>query len=283
PLLAVPRSELRAWAEAAGLVWIEDPGNFDTGFDRNRIRHEILPRLMQCRSGAAHSMARSAMHCAEASELLDELAAMDVEGSEVAPALAVESLRALSPARLRNALRFWIRRQGLPTPDTANLNRILDEVMPASEDAEPLVRWPGAEVRGYRGRLYAMAPLEPVPKGWRVEWSGAGELALPAGLGQLTLRMTRGRGLKADLFATGTVSVHFRAGGERCRPVGRGHSHSLKKLFQEAGLPPWERGRIPVLSVCGELAAVADLCYGEAFVATAGEAGLELLWNRECH
>ncbi|WP_175452465.1 tRNA lysidine(34) synthetase TilS [Thiohalomonas denitrificans] len=284
PLLALSRSELRGWAEAVGLVWIEDPGNFDTGFDRNRIRHDILPGLTQCRSGAAHAIARSAMHCAEASELLDELATADLEGSEAAPGiLAAEPLRTLSPARLRNVLRVWIRLQGLPVPDTANLNRISEEVMSARGDSEPLVHWPGAEVRGYRGHLYAMAPLEPVPKGWQMEWSGAGKLVLPAGLGELSLRPVQGRGLKAELFARGSVSVHFRKGGEHCRPAGRGHSHLLKKLFQEAGIPPWERGRIPILGVRGESAAVAGLCYGEAFVAAVGEAGLELLWNRGRH
>ena len=224
------------------------------------------------------------MHCAEASQLLDELAATDVEGNTIAPGiLDAERLWALSSARIRNALRFWIRQLGLPVPDTTNLNRILDEVLPASADAEPLVRWPGAEVRSYRGHLYAMAPLQPVPKDWHVDWSGAGNLTLPAGLGQLALRTTRGWGLKAELFESAVVSAHFRAGGEHCRPVGRGHSHSLKKLFQEAGIPPWQRDRIPILSVRGEVAAIADLCYGEAFATAAGEAGLGVLWDHGCH
>ncbi len=284
PLLTASRSELRAWAEAAELDWIEDPSNFDTGFERNRIRHEILPTLAGCRPGASHSIARSALHCAEASDLLDELGAMDMESCETAPGvLATGRLRALSSARTRNALRFWLRSRGLPTPDTANLNRIIDEVIPAAEDAEPVVRWTGAEVRAYRGELYAMSPVEPVSPDWMIRWSGTGELVLPAGLGRLALRPARGAGLKAGVFAHRTVSVHFRSGGERCRPAGRGHSHSLKKLFQEAGIPPWERGRLPILSVGGETAAVADLCYGEPFAAASGEAGVEVLWHRERH
>jgi tRNA(Ile)-lysidine synthase len=37
------------------------------------------------------------------------------------------------------------------------------------------------------------------------------------------------------------ITVRFRRGGERCKPVGCGHHRDLKKLFQEAGVPPWER------------------------------------------
>ena len=37
------------------------------------------------------------------------------------------------------------------------------------------------------------------------------------------------------------------AGGTRLRPVGRGGSRPLKKLWQELGVAPWLRARWPVL------------------------------------
>jgi len=52
--------------------------------------------------------------------------------------------------------------------------------------------------------------------------------------------------------------VRFRQGGEVIRPAGRSQHHALKKLFQEAGVPPWERDRIPLLYLEGKLIAVAD-------------------------
>jgi tRNA(Ile)-lysidine synthase len=52
------------------------------------------------------------------------------------------------------------------------------------------------------------------------------------------------------------LTVRFRLGGECCRPRGRVHHHDLKKLFQEAGVPPWERDRIPLVYIGERLVAV---------------------------
>lgn len=45
PLLGVSRSEILAYAEAEGLAWREDASNQDTRYARNRLRHDLLPRL----------------------------------------------------------------------------------------------------------------------------------------------------------------------------------------------------------------------------------------------
>ena len=45
PLLDTPPEDLRDYLERYGLSWTEDPGNTEQRFDRNFIRHEILPRL----------------------------------------------------------------------------------------------------------------------------------------------------------------------------------------------------------------------------------------------
>jgi tRNA(Ile)-lysidine synthase len=76
------------------------------------------------------------------------------------------------------------------------------------------------------------------------------------------------------------VRVSWRRGGERCRPAGRRHHHALKKLFQEYGIPPWERGRIPLVYIGGELAAVADLWVCDPFSAGPNEPGLTIRWDR---
>jgi tRNA(Ile)-lysidine synthase len=76
------------------------------------------------------------------------------------------------------------------------------------------------------------------------------------GLGWLAVRHSES-GLR--LPAQGFWRLAFRAGGERCRPTGREHSQSLKKLLQEYGVPPWQRQSIPLLYDGDELAAVGDL------------------------
>jgi tRNA(Ile)-lysidine synthase len=73
--------------------------------------------------------------------------------------------------------------------------------------------------------------------------------------------------------------VRNRRGGERCRPLGRAHSQTLKKLLQEYAVPPWLRDRLPLIYCGDELAAVGDIWICEGFETAAGAAGWRIEWN----
>jgi tRNA(Ile)-lysidine synthase len=89
-----------------------------------------------------------------------------------------------------------------------------------------------------------------------------------------------GSGVRVASLVGAKVRVSWRRGGERCRPAGRRHHHALKKLFQESGIPPWERGRIPLVYIDAELAAVGDLWVCDPFSAGVDEPGLIMHWDR---
>jgi tRNA(Ile)-lysidine synthase len=274
PLLGLPRAVLHDNAVTHALSWVDDESNFDTGLDRNYLRHEVLPVLRRRWPALERTLARTAAHLAEAEELLAGLAAADLAAAygSRAGTLSVAALNSLAVPRRRNLLRHWLRGLGLPLPDTAHLHRIEREVLPARPDAGPRVDWPGAEVRRYRDDLYAMAPLVPV-SATELSWDLAQPLPLPDGR-CLVAAPAVGGGVSVKRLAAARVTVRFRTGGERCAPLGRGHSHELKKLFQEAGVPPWERERVPLLYVDGVLAQVVGYWTCEAFNARDGEAAL---------
>ncbi|HRY16619.1 MAG TPA: tRNA lysidine(34) synthetase TilS, partial [Candidatus Competibacteraceae bacterium] len=252
PLLDVDRSGLLAYALKHDLRWIEDVSNIDTDFDRNYLRHRILPLLRERWPAVARNLARSAQWCAETADWLDAGADADLARvtTQRPDTLHIPALRALGEPRQRNALRRWLRRLGLPVPDSRQLRHILHDALTAARNRQPCIRWPGGEVRRYRNTLYAMPPPPPHDSRqtliWRATADGWPPLELP-GLGTLGLRAAVGAGLRADLLVGGLLLVRFRQGGERFRPVGRHHSQKLKKLLQEAGFPPWERDRLPLI------------------------------------
>lgn len=276
PLLRHSRAELREYAERHGLRWVEDDSNAETGYDRNYLRHEILPRLRARWPAAAAALTRSAGHCAAAADLLQTLAGEDLPAlhGPVPGTLRIDRLRVLDSARQDNALRAWLRELSLPAPSTAHLRQVRGALLEAAVDAMPCVRWPGAELRRYRDLLHAMTPLAAHDATQVLDWDLQAPLNLPGGAGWL--RVVPGPGLDAGLRGR-RVSVRFRRGGEVCMPVGRGHHHDLRKLFQEAGVPPWQRERIPLLYVDGKLAAVVGFWVCEPFQA-AGQ-GLVVEWS----
>ncbi len=278
PLLDCTRAQLAAYAAAQGLEWIEDPSNRDTGLRRNFIRHQVMPVLAAQWPAVAETLSRGAAHCAEAAHLLDDLAAGDlrrVEGRQPGQ-LELAALLDLDEARQRNVIRYWIRSQHLPLPRQAHMERIQRDVLHAAPGRSPRVCWAGAEIRRYRNALYAMRPLPSFDNTVVLPWNMERPLHLPGDLGRLAAVMEEGGGLAPDIRQRDDITVRFRLGGEACRPAGRGHVLSLKKLFQERGIPPWRRERIPLLYAGGQLAAVVGLCVCEPFTAGRAEPGLAL-------
>jgi tRNA(Ile)-lysidine synthase len=101
------------------------------------------------------------------------------------------------------------------------------------------------------------------------------ELSIP-GVGRLQFNRVQGQGVRLEALTGASVTVRFRQGGERFRPAGRSHSQELKRLLQEAGIPPWERDRLPLLYVNETLAAVVGVEVSAEWAARTGEEGVVL-------
>ena len=275
PLIDVPRAALESYAAAQDLRWVEDPSNEDLRFDRNYLRHAVLPALEQRWSGVSERLARSADLAAEAAAMLEELAEIDLQrtGKRVTR-IDVEGLLALPEARQRNLLRYAARRAGLPLPGAARLNAVLDDVLRAREDAQPLVAWQGGELRRYRGKLYLLPPMQQTAWEPGQPFSGP-TLWLGPGLGSLRLAPGADRGLSDSTVARG-LSIRLREGGEKFRPMGRRHTRKLKKLLQEEGVVPWMRERLPLVYAGEQLVAVADLWVAAE---AASEPGTAVRWD----
>ena len=257
PLLGFPRMALEQYARTLGLSWLDDPSNALPCHDRNYLRQLVLPVLRERWPAVTSTLARSAAHCAEAAHLVDLAAARELGtlGGERPGTLSIPGLARIEPTLRKAILRLWFRQCGFLVPDSAHLGRIQAEVMAARQDARPLVAWQGCEVRRYRQDLYALRPLPWVPVGQELRWEGR-LLELPHGLG----RLERVPGLHRLVSRFPPLVVRFAVPELACRPPDSRHHRSLKKLFQEAGVPSWLRPYVPLLFGGGELVAVAGVC-----------------------
>ena len=281
PLLGYSRDELLDYAQQAQLSWIDDESNCDTRFDRNFLRHDILPRLKARFPGMNSTLSRSANLCAEAVELL--LSAAKADLSQVlldAQSVSVSGLQTLGEVRARNLLHQWCRDRGLPTPSAAQLQCVWMEVIGAGADSAPVVSWSGGEARRYRDVLVIRSPLAVHDVSVRLPWDAQRALSIP-GLGELRGEQEAGQGVALSALAGKNLEIRFRQGGEKLRPVGRAGHHALKKLFQEAGTPPWMRDRIPLLYSGDQLLAVAGYWVAHEAAARPDESGVRLVWSEQ--
>jgi tRNA(Ile)-lysidine synthase len=257
PMLAISKEDILGIGKDWGLNWVEDPTNADPRFDRNYLRREVVSRLKPRWPSAAVTVGRAARQMADAQEILDSVAFEDSVRIETAGRISQADLRELSVARRANLLRYLILKLGLPVPNARQLEELLAATDITRPDAKTQVQWPGGEGRIFRGQLYLFRPMAPRSgPDYRGSLDHSNSWQGPEG--RLELCRTDGPGLP-DSWAQHGLTVRFRVGGERFKPLEEGHSRKLKKWLQMAGVVPWMRARIPLLYRDSALVAVGDL------------------------
>ncbi|MEO9524032.1 tRNA lysidine(34) synthetase TilS [Marinobacter alexandrii] len=278
PWLDLERAELEHWARQASLNWVEDPSNTDQGYDRNYLRHNILPGLKARWPNLTQRLRHSAGACSDSAFLNARLA--ERQWAEVADAdgrLSVPSLQALEAVEQANLVRWWIRREGFEPPVISDWSQVLQELLEAGPDREPELRGEGFSLRRFQGWIYLVpepgfepdSPQELMPA-QSIAWGGWRLVLEPAANPESVLPPIR---------------VSTRQGGERIRLHPDGHSKSLKNWLQEQAVPPWERPRLPLVFAGSgddaELIAVGDLWCSGQYSGSAPAAGWRLIVKRE--
>jgi len=280
PLLDIGRGALEAYAREQKLAWIEDPANVDTTFDRNYLRHRILPVLRERWPGLGETLPRAVRLSGEAARMLDELAELDLAGTGTGlghdDAVPIEVLGKLSSARQRNLLRYWLRRRGLTPPAEAKLRDGLRQLLTAGHDRMPMIKWGDVQIRRYRDRLYVLE-FDPDPANSvrpdACEWDGRGRIDLGPPRGKL--RFVSGD--ETDIDVPLSWVVRFRTGGERIA-VGGQHK-TVKNFFQERGVVPWMRAHVPLLYRDDCLVAIGDLWQAEDLGGEALRDDIRVAWD----
>ena len=260
PLLDIPRSDLLARAVDRGFEWIDDDSNADTAFDRNHLRHAVLPLLRRRWPDVDARLAAAAARFADAAAALRTALDRRLDTIAVDGSLPIAALDGADAFAL---LRRWLERNAVLGTRERALRELLRQTLAAPQRA---LRVRVSDARIVYRHLAALYVVDEALPAISQRWAFAAPLAFGAGV----LVAERGAtGLRRDI---GGVEVRPRSGGERLRPAGRDGSRSVKRLLHDAGVAPWLRTAYPLLYVDGILAAVPGLAVDRAF-ADPGDAG----------
>jgi tRNA(Ile)-lysidine synthase len=246
PLLEVPRIAIRAYADDHRLPWIEDESNANEVLTRNFIRKRVGPLLESRFPRWRENLARAARHFAGAG--LDA----------------------------RAMLRAYLAQKGLRAPSEAKLLEMLKQL--GSGSAWAAIPHDGVVFRRYREKVFVVKEKDKTLAFKPQAWNGEPRLALPALGGELRFRRVRGKGIDRSRLKGKAWQVRLRGGGERLRIDARRPRRTLKNLFQEAGVPPWERERSPLLFCGNDVVWVPGLGVDVAYRAGAGAPGIVPEW-----
>lgn len=278
PWLVVPRSTIEAYVESLGLSYIDDDSNTDERHARNRLRLRVWPALVQAFPEAEPALAAAATWAQQAQACLDELASDDLALLHGPAGLQLVGLGQLSAARRVNALRAWLRRQTGAAPPASLLARLSDELFGVGAASWPLA---GGLLRRHRGQLTWSRPVATrSPSKTALEAQlhirRAGIHRLPGWGGNLRVVRVKEGGVPLAWLAQ--AELRARSGGEQFQ-AGLGRpARSLKKQFQAAELPAWERSG-PLVYSGGQLVFVPGLGIDARVIGLPGQPLVTLLWE----
>jgi tRNA(Ile)-lysidine synthase len=253
PLLGVSRGAIQRYAQAHALCWVEDDSNQDQNLTRNYLRHHVIPDLESRWPDIKATLDSQLQRDAQARELLDELARVDLAHLLAADGgLRLKGLVALSSTRQKNLLGFWLASQQLPYPSTVQIDQGLPGLL--ANAGGSVLRWQDVSLVRFRDCLYLLKPLPALDAhrcaltssvdGSPVAWQG----------GHLSMMRRCGVGLAIDDLAS--LVVRSRSGGET---LYRGQRQAVKKLLAARHVPVWLRDRLPLIYLDDELVAIAGL------------------------
>ena len=290
PLLGCSRQEILEYVQTRKLDYLIDPSNSNTAYDRNFLRHQVIPTFEKRWPRAKPILARTAQSLCEAQALLDEVALDDLARCKqvdhgcrffVLDAISRKALLTLSERRQQNALRFWLRETGGITATEKALAEFIRQLQ--SGAAAPLMRFNGSRgprsVRVFRNGVFMLPESESSTLAARPQtesWDGSNVTMNSVDV-LLEARPVLGAGVRRDCIEGQNLEWRWRRGNTALRPAnGSGRSRRLRILFQEMGIPPWERERMPMLFANGEFVCVPGLVIDQAFAASRDVPGVRL-------
>lgn len=259
PILGASKSDIQGYAEQHALVWVEDDSNSDVRYERNFLRHEVIPRLTEKWPQLPLTASRSASLCAEQQALLDEVSEQRLSLlTNEQNTVNIESLLRYSESWQRQLIRYWLAKQSIVMPSKQVMDEVL-KILHAEEDANPIVRWDKWQIRRFNGRLYVLAVLK--------EETNA-ELDVEAGakwgseVSDIRLAICKDGNEDANALCLGSgsekgqVEIRFDQFNQRFKPVNEAHGKPLKQWFKVWKIPPWQRQHTPQIYLHGKLIAV---------------------------
>lgn len=262
PLLNHSRAEIESYARLQDLTWIEDESNQDIRFDRNFVRHEVTPKLIERWPAFLKTVSRTVELCQNSQQILAEVAEEDFNSCLSAnKRLMVNRLRDFSRARQQQIIRFFLARKAGLMPSQAQLDQALIQL--AQPDASMLsIKLGNLWLRQFLGELYLTETLSDVSQ-WYTEVAlpiSHSDIKLPDHLG--TLQIAQDNADKAEwdcVFSLpddiSLLQVKFTHNNPKVLPDYRQHHRALKKIWQELAVPTWQRNRIPLIFINDELIA----------------------------
>ena len=263
PLIGVTRDEVECYCKYYKLDYVTDSTNLEDDYGRNKIRHNVVPVLKRINTGFEQALGRTQKLMRLDEEYLEDKAGKLLLNAKNEYGYDVSALRSEGFPILSRAVARAIENAGDSRLDFMHIDAVLKIIIAGNGS----LTVPGGIQCAVHGNTLFVTPkrVKTITK-WEVPLE-IPETRLPDGrifsVRKINYDILKNKNkfnnlsfnnlLNYDTILTIGSLVRSRLNGDVFRPAGRGVTKKVKKLFNEAKIPPLMRDRIAVLECGGKI------------------------------
>lgn len=243
PLLRVTREEVEQYLTARGILWMHDSTNDLDDYSRNFVRHHLVPAFRTLNPAFEQTFSGFMDAAREQTDFLRQEAQRLLLTAKRENGYDKAALLMAHPALRREALRMILAQK--IEKDLTRRHLLLCETALSEGGTVQLTKDWFFTAAGDEARLFTRQTAFPL---WEAAFSG---LCAETVRGKVILKkVTDGTGCLSyeKLSALPALCARSRRAGDRFASASRGVTKTLKKLFNEAKIPPLQRNRVCVLA-----------------------------------
>ncbi|AEO08473.1 cell cycle protein MesJ [Buchnera aphidicola str. Ak (Acyrthosiphon kondoi)] len=245
PFLNKTKKELMFWAKKKHLHWIEDFSNLNIDYDRNFVRHTIIPVLEKRWPYFLKNCFRTTNICQQETRLLNYFLHEKIHDFiQFDDSLNIKDFKNIKKEICTALIRYWLLSKKIKIPSYKNIQCIYHQMIFSRIDANPKIILEKYEIRRYKESLYFIKKqinLKNTLLFWHKKYT---KLILPNNLGNL-IKDNNGIELPAPKNNE-LINIRFQYEGY-VLILGRNKKRKIKKIWQEKKIPPWLRNQIPLV------------------------------------
>ena len=255
PLLSINKHQITDLVKQVAGSWVEDESNLDTGFDRNFVRHNLLPNFESKWPQALSSVQNTTSLLQQELDLLNEYIAVDLKqvlttGFEQQQVMDLAKLKMLSINKQGPIVRHYIQKHTGEYPSRNALEQFFLQMNESKVDRQPEIKVGEFSLRIYKSLLYItkrIASNIPLTSS-KVKTNMWVELPNDSNYATMFI----------ETFDEADCSLKWGALSDKLQPHPNSGSKQVKAVLKELNCPPWLRSSIPLIYVHGTLVAIAD-------------------------
>lgn len=259
PWLDISRSRIDAYAASLNGRWVEDESNQDQAFDRNWLRHSVIPVIKERHPAVESRLCATAQRLQADYELLQQLIQPYVEDAISTCdwpltgryRLSLEHLSTYQNSLQAQLVRHWLGLNRCAMPEGEKVWHWLEQCLNASDDRIPTCAYGQVTLQRYRQHVYVVSSQ--AAQAWQ-QASETSRLELPLNIpvpwrtGVIEAQAQSAAGYTSTQNQEYEIRPAGQCGGMKVR-LPQSPSRTLKNVWQEQGVPPWLREHWPTLVI----------------------------------